>query len=121
MTDTAQTGRMGEDAATDFLRNNGFLIRHRNWRSGRYEIDIVAERGDEIHFVEVKTRKANGLTTPEDAITPHKCQSVKRAASIYLSTYDCREEPIFDLIAVDVAPDRTLEVRYIESIMESNW
>ncbi len=118
---TAQTGRSGEDAATDFLRANGFLIRHRNWRSGRYEIDIVAERGDEIHFVEVKTRRAGSQTSPEDALTTHKRLSVQRAAAAYLALYNCDAEPVFDLAAVDVMPDGSLRVRYTEAAMETNW
>ena len=77
---SADTGRRGEQAAVDYLRRAGFAILERNWRSGRYELDIVARRWDELHFIEVKTRRAGGLTTPEEAITPRKFASLRRAA-----------------------------------------
>ena len=42
---TAETGRMGERAAAEFLRRAGYEICALNWRSGRYELDIVARKG----------------------------------------------------------------------------
>ena len=58
--------------AAQWLQEHGFRILHTNWRHGRYELDIVAECDGVLHFVEVKCRKANGLTTPEEAITAAK-------------------------------------------------
>ncbi|MBQ4539816.1 MAG: YraN family protein, partial [Alistipes sp.] len=42
MLTTAQIGRRGEDVAVEYLRSRGYMICAQNWRSGRYEIDIVA-------------------------------------------------------------------------------
>ena len=114
----AEIGRRGEEAALDYLRRAGFAIRERNWRNGRYELDIIAERWDEIHFVEVKTRKAGGWTTPEQAITPQKFRALFRAASYYMALRHIPLEPVFDLCAVDMQPDGTCEVRFIERAME---
>lgn len=62
-------GQRGEEIAARFLLSEGFDLLHRNWRSGRYELDIVARKEGVLHIVEVKSRKADGLTAPEEAMT----------------------------------------------------
>lgn len=49
------TGLLGEQAAVDLLTAKGYAIVDRNWRCGRMEIDIVAQRADRLVIVEVKT------------------------------------------------------------------
>jgi putative endonuclease len=99
----------------------GFRVLERNWRSGRYELDIIAVRYDELHFVEVKTRRLGGLTTPEEAITPHKFVSLQHAARAYMAQHQVALEPSFDLVAVDVAVDGTMTARLVEHAMECSW
>ncbi|MEG1760146.1 MAG: YraN family protein [Alistipes sp.] len=118
---TADRGRCGEEAAEQWLRRNGFEICARNWRNGHYEIDLIARKWDALHFVEVKTRRADGLTTPEEAITPQKFRSLSHAATTYLTQHPTNLEPQFDLAAIDVHPDGTFTVRFIENAMEYNW
>ncbi len=121
MTEQSEIGRLGEDAAVEYLRARGFVIEARNWRHGRYEIDIIARRWDEIHFVEVKTRRAGGWTTPESAITEEKFRALKRAANYFLALRKVQEEPLFDLCAVDRYDNGEMQVRFIEGAMESHW
>lgn len=121
METSASIGAWGERIATDWLREQGFVILERNWRNGRYEIDIIARRWDEIHFVEVKTRKADGWTTPEQAIDEKKFHSLRRAAALYLSQHHSPEQPSFDLCAVLTHRDGTFEVSFTENAMESHW
>lgn len=116
----AETGRDGERVATDWLRRRGYIIHELNWRIGRYEIDIIASRGGVLHFVEVKTRSVMGWSTPEQAMTPDKCRALLRAAASYLSLRRMPHEPQFDLIAVDILPDGTHEVRYTENVIEGS-
>ena len=118
---SADTGRRGEQAAVDYLRRVGFAILERNWRSGRYELDIVARRWDELHFIEVKTRRRDGLTPPEQALDSHKRRALVRAANAYLTENPFAGEVQFDLIAVETAPAGTPEVRYIEDAIELHW
>ena len=121
MSTTAETGRAGERAAAEYLRRAGYEICALNWRSGRYELDIVARKAGIVHFVEVKTRRAGSLTPPEAAVTPQKFRALTRAAVRYLAATGGQDEAQFDLAAVDVMPDGHMEVRLVEQAMEYNW
>ena len=121
MNNKAQTGRRGEDIATDYLRKKGYLICARNWRQGRYEIDIVAEHVGITHIVEVKTRRAGSLLQPEQTISPTKIAALHKAASAYLAQNRIVGEIEFDLVAIDIFPDESFDVRFIPNIAEMGW
>ncbi|MBO5350463.1 MAG: YraN family protein [Alistipes sp.] len=117
-------GRLGEEATVNHLRRLGYEICARNWRSGSYEIDIVARRYDVLHIIEVKTRQADGLTTPEEALTEDKIRSLHRAARIYMGVYARRYEGFevqFDLASVLVAKDETMQVELTERVADFGW
>ena len=120
MTEKAQIGAEGERLAAQWLLEHGFRIVHTNWRHGRYEIDIVAERDGTVHFVEVKCRRESGLTTPEDAITEAKFAALTKAAEAYIDLYDIDSEIQFDLVAVEYTKDHH-RVRYIPNAMIFSW
>ena len=121
MISRSQTGSQGEAAATEYLRQNGYFICARTWRQGRYEIDIVAEKMGILHLVEVKTRRAGSLLKPEETITPTKAAAMRKAAAAYLAQHPTHAEVEFDLIAIDMFPDGTLEIRFIADIIEFGW
>ena len=120
MGEKSEIGRRGEAAAVKWLGSNGFAICHTNWRNGRYELDIVAEKEGVIHFVEVKCRREGGLTAPEDAITPSKFGFLRRAARAYIAAHglDCHVQ--FDLVAVEYSGDRC-RIRYVPEAMQQGW
>ena len=98
-----QTGRWGEDIATEYLVSQGYAIAERNWRCGHYEIDIIAYKGSRIVFVEVKTR-SNDEDDPLEAVDKNKTLRLIRAAVAYVNTYDIDHEIQFDLIAINGTP-----------------
>ena len=114
-------GQRGEEIAARFLLSEGFDLLHRNWRSGRYELDIVARKEGVLHIVEVKSRKADGLTAPEEAMTRKKFNALFRAAQQYVALYRIDADTQFDLIAVDLLPDSTHRLRYIPNEMVPRW
>ncbi len=121
MNTSSITGRRGEEIAVKYLRDNGFLVCDRNWRSGRYEIDIVARRSGVTHIVEVRTRRAGALASPESTITTSKRAAMCRAAEAYVARTALRGDVEFDLIAVDMFPDGRYDVRYIPNAVEIGW
>ncbi len=120
-TDKQIRGAIGEQAAVDYLRQNGFMIVERNYRVGRSEIDIIASRYDELHFVEVKTRKFSSMTAPEEAITEQKMRAMRRAASAYMAQHRSVLEPKFSLIAIDIIGDRVESLRFVEDALQYGW
>ncbi|MDR0768811.1 MAG: YraN family protein [Dysgonamonadaceae bacterium] len=74
------TGKTGEEVACSYLRVNGYRILHTNWRFHRYELDIVATDGKELVIVEVKTRSANYLVSPELSVNRQKIKRIACAA-----------------------------------------
>ena len=114
-------GALGEQAAVDYLRQNGFMIVERNYRIGRSEVDIIASRYDELHFVEVKTRKFGSMTAPEEAITEQKLRAMRRAASVYMAQHHSMLEPCFSLIAIDMVGERVESLRFVENALQYSW
>ena len=62
---TKKLGSNGEQRAADYLISKNYKILHRNWRTRRGEIDIIAQIDDTIVFVEVKTLPSGCIETLE--------------------------------------------------------
>lgn len=118
---TQKIGSQGEREAADWLQRAGFSILARNWRSGRYEIDIVARRGDTLHFVEVKTRDEDSWESPEDALDAGKRRAFRLAVGAYLAAHPTDLEPQMDLVAVDLVAGEISEIRYVPEAVISRW
>ena len=71
MTARRKLGDWGEEMACNFLLRRGFKIKERNYFSTVGEIDIVAEKGGDFYFIEVKTREDEQFAN-DTAITPSK-------------------------------------------------
>ena len=78
-----ELGRAGEERAAAELIRRGAVILDRNWRCAAGEIDIVADRGDAIAAVEVKTRSGIGYGHPFEAIGPDKLRRLWRLARMW--------------------------------------
>ena len=117
----SQIGKQGEQIAMEYLRRQGFLIADVNWRSGRYEIDIVAQRAGITHIIEVKTRRAGSLLQPEQTINSTKVAALHKAAAAYIAQNRIVGEIEFDLVAIDIFPDQSFDIRFIPNIAEMGW
>lgn len=95
-------GQKGEEIAVRYLMDGGFVLHHRNWRSGPHEIDIVADWHGEIVFVEVKTRHSEELVSALSAVDQHKRNNLILAAQHYMALfYHGMPRPYrFDIITI---------------------
>ncbi len=79
-----QYGKASEQAAAAHLKQQGYKIISRNYRTPLGEIDIIARQGSKIVFVEVKARKTNRFGSARESITREKQGKLTRAALCYL-------------------------------------
>ena len=101
-TSRQRTGRSGEWIALGLLWLKGHRLRHRNWRGGGGELDLVMARGRTVVFVEVKTRSSDDFGGAAAAVHAAKRQRLVRAASAYLSRHGLWERPCrFDVVTVE--------------------
>ncbi len=96
----SQTGRAGEDAAAFYLEQQGWIILERNYRLSGGEIDIIAQDGDYLVFVEVKTRRGSTFGSPFEAVDIRKQQRLTKAALTYMSERCLDMAARFDVAAV---------------------
>jgi putative endonuclease len=98
-----QIGSWGENLACETLIADGCAIVDRNWRSGHYEVDIIAMKGNRIIFVEVKTR-TNPLDDPVADVTRQKMRRIVCSANAYVQMYNIPHEIQYDIIAITGNP-----------------
>lgn len=78
-----QFGKFAEDRAAEYYIKKGYAIRERNWRHKHIEIDLIAQNGNVIVFVEVKARNGNAGSVFE-AVTLDKMKNMTRGADFYM-------------------------------------
>ena len=102
------TGKLGEDLATVELWHQGYAILARRYRTRYGEIDIVAQDGDTVVFVEVKARRSDRYGRAAESVTPWKQRRIAAMALDYLAWSGRMESPCrFDVVAIDgVATDK---------------
>ncbi|WP_207203774.1 YraN family protein [Actinomyces minihominis] len=94
-------GKVGEDAAADFLESQGHVILARNWRSGRNgELDLVTKDGNTTVFVEVKTRRRGSHFLPVEAVTEDKLAKMRRVGLSWAYREGWQGDYRFDIIGV---------------------
>lgn len=121
-------GAYGEAAACVYLRRRGFSIRAQNVSCKMGEIDIVAQKGDTLHIIEVKTRRCETLPGhtrmthqafhPADNLTSEKVRRVKRMGEWYLHKISWNGHVHIDGALVWVRTrDSVVQVSYLPQIL----
>ena len=98
-----KNGVLGENYAEKLLIQKGFSILERNFHSRYGEIDIIAANDEFIVFAEVKTRAANSVYRPAEAVTVSKQQKIIKTAQSYLLRFETDLQPRFDVIEIITA------------------
>ena len=104
--DSRLRGRWGEDQAAAYLRDKGYHITAANWKCRFGEIDLIAEDGVYLCFVEVKLRKSAAYGSAGDFVDRRKQSRLRAAAELYLAKHPTDLQPRFDVIEI-YAPQGT--------------
>jgi len=109
-------GDLGERLAVQHLLAKGYRIRESNFRTREGEIDIIAEQGDMLAFVEVRCRRGDAMGSAGESLTAAKQQRLLRLAEAYGQARDgLPAQRRIDVIALDFGPGgRLLSLDHIE-------
>ena len=110
------TGNKGEDMAEDYLKEHGYTILHRNWRFRHWEVDIIANKGKFLHFIEIKTRASSAYGKPEESISKKKMDNLMNAAEEYQYLNPQWKFIQFDVLAITLQYNRQTEFYLIEDV-----
>jgi putative endonuclease len=99
------TGQSGESLAVKVLKQNGYKILEKNYSSKLGEIDVIAQDGSVLAFIEVKARRTAKFGSPKLAVTPRKQRKISMVALQYLKeTGQTSKRARFDVVAIRLLP-----------------
>jgi putative endonuclease len=114
---TKEKGKASEELAADLLIKKGYLLKEKNWRSGRLEVDLIFETQKELVFVEVKSRYSPNYGGAWEAVNHEKRKKIMRAAHVYITRFDVKKEPRFDIVSITMHDGKST----IEHIEGAFW
>ena len=100
MMNTKLLGRWGEEKAAEYLKQKKYKILGMNYSCRFGEIDLIAEKGKYLVFVEVKLRKNANFACAREYVDYRKQDRIRMTASIFLSENPTRLQPRFDVIEI---------------------
>ena len=104
---TKPLGSKGENLAASYLRDQGWEIIERNYRTRLGEIDLVCRDHDTVVFVEVKTRTPTDFARPDQSVTQRKQAKLRRLVEEYLVAHHIESSDVrFDVLGVTLGSGR---------------
>lgn len=108
-------GRLGENAAADFLRKKRYRIIGANYACRFGEIDLIAENRGHVVFVEVKSRKNADFAQAREFVTLSKQRKLTAAAELWLAQNPTEKQPRFDVVEVYCENGIVKSIQHIEN------
>lgn len=110
------TGRTGEAMAVAYFQEQGYRILHQNWRHAHWEVDIIAEKDQVLHFIEVKTRRSRQFGFPEDNVDEKKIRNLINAGEEYMYQNPQWKRIQFNILAISILRDEPVEYFFIADV-----
>lgn len=106
--DQQDLGRWGEQLASQYYQQRGYVVLAQNWQCRLGEIDLIVSKNNAVVFCEVKTRRSQRYGTAIEAVTKRKVQRLRRLAQVWLKTSSGvliqDLEPQLDVIGITQLP-----------------
>ncbi|HLV25464.1 MAG TPA: YraN family protein [Gemmatimonadales bacterium] len=110
-----ELGELGERIAERWLRRAGWSILARRWRSGHRDVDLIAQSGSTVAFVEVKARSGLGFGDPATAVHWRKRRELTRSALSWIDRHGADGQSYrFDVFAV-LVNGPNVRIRHLEN------
>lgn len=109
------TGAWGEQLACDYITKRGYQIITRNFRCRYGEIDIIAQHGDTIVFVEVKTRSPQAIAEGRESVSKSKQRKLRTTAEFYLTRLRDNTPARFDVIEITTDNGKVERIELIDN------
>lgn len=113
MAEHNELGKLGEELAVAYLQKDNYRILQTNWVFQKAEIDILAQKGNTLAVVEVKTRSSIEFGLPQDFVKPKKIQLLVKAVNEYVIQNDLDVEVRFDIVSV-FKNNGTFEIEHLQ-------
>lgn len=111
-----KSGVWGEIFAARYLRENSYKIITGNFHSRMGEIDLIAQKGRYMCFVEVKTRGEKMLYEPREAVDFSKQEKIIATSKLFMKAYPNNKQPRFDVCEIFLDDNnKPLKINYIEN------
>lgn len=112
-------GASGEETAANFLKENGYKIIVRNYKTKLGEIDIIAKDKDTFAFIEVKTRRSNRFGSSLEAISKVKQRQISKAALNFIRKNNLLDKKArFDVVSVIYSANDKCGLELIKNAFE---
>ena len=110
------TGTKGEEMAAAYLKQKGYNIVARNWRFKHWEVDIIASKGNCMHFFEIKTRSSDMYGNPEESVSKKKMVNLRNAAEEYQYLHPEWKYVQFNVLAIKMFFNQPVEIMLFEDV-----
>jgi putative endonuclease len=112
-------GQAGESAAEEYLRHKGYRIVARNLRFQVGELDLVAEDGQVLVFIEVKARRTDAYGGAVYAVHQRKQEKVIQLAAQYLARHHIKDRLCrFDVVLLQGSNAGAPQIEHIQNAFE---
>ena len=106
-------GLKGEEAEQNLLLTKGYKILERNYRFRKAEVDLIVQKGDQVIFVEVKSRTSKWIAHLADHVSKKKIRLLVEAADHYVINNNIELEVRFDIITA-FKTKKGMELEHLE-------